>query len=219
MPPPQLLPLVIWGASGHALVVADIVRIQGIYRIVGFIDNINPQRRGEQFCDATILGGTEQLEKLWNQGIRHILLGFGDCNTRLNLTLSLQARGFILPTLIHPRSIVAEDVVLGSGTVVMAGAVVNPGSQIGSSVIINTSASIDHECIIDDAAHICPGVRLAGRVRVGRAAHIGIGATVVERIHIGDGAVIGAGAVVINDILAHVVAYGVPAKVRKSGDS
>ena len=35
--------LVIWGASGHALVVADIVRLQDAYQIVGFLDDINPE--------------------------------------------------------------------------------------------------------------------------------------------------------------------------------
>ena len=95
----------------------------------------------------------------------------------------------------------------------MAGAVINPGSQIGQSVIINTSASVDHECVIADAAHICPGVHLAGRVQVGAATHVGIGTTVIERINIGSGSFIGAGSVVVDDIPDGVVAYGVPARV------
>ena len=36
--------LAIWGASNHALVVADIVRLLGDYEIVGFLDSVNPER-------------------------------------------------------------------------------------------------------------------------------------------------------------------------------
>jgi len=210
--------IAIWGASGHGMVVADIVRLQGVYKIVGFLDDVNPGHHGAEFCGATILGGKEQLGPLLVRGVIHILLGFGDCKMRLELTRVLQAQGFSLPVAVHPQAIVAEDVVLGAGTVIAAGAVVNPGTRIGSSVIINTSASVDHECIIGDAAHICPGVHLAGRVVVGQAAQIGIGATVIDRIHIGAGSVVGAGAVVVTDIADGVVAYGVPASIRRMVD-
>jgi hypothetical protein len=37
--------LVIWGASGHALVVVDIISLVNAYQIIGMIDHINPERR------------------------------------------------------------------------------------------------------------------------------------------------------------------------------
>ena len=209
-------PLVaIWGASGHARVVVDIVRLQGKFGIAGFIDDVSPDRRGTSFCGAAILGGREQLSELRNRGVKQVLLAFGDCKARLDLTSFLQAEGFSLPVAIHPRAVVAAQVEMDAGTVIAAGAVVNPGVKIGRSVIINTSASVDHDCVIGDAAHICPGVHLAGRVTVGEAAHIGIGATVIDGIHIGAGTLIGAGAVVVGNIPDEVVAYGVPATIKK----
>ena len=51
--------LVIWGASGHALVVADIIRLGSDYKIVGFLDDVNPSRHNTNFCGALILGGQE----------------------------------------------------------------------------------------------------------------------------------------------------------------
>jgi UDP-N-acetylbacillosamine N-acetyltransferase len=214
--------LAIYGASGHAMVVADIVRLQGVYKIVGFLDDVNPDRHGSEFCKASILGGREQLCTLMERGVRHVLVGFGNCKLRLELTAFLQEQGFVLPVAVHPRAIVAEDVELSPGTVIAGGAVVNPGTRIGGSVIINTAASVDHECILEHGVHISPGAHLSGRVVVGRAAWIGIGAAVVDRVHIGAGTVIGAGAVVINDMPDDVIAYGVPAKVirkKTSNDS
>jgi acetyltransferase EpsM len=207
--------IAIWGASGHAMVVADIVRLCRTYAIEGFLDNIHPERRGTIFCGAAILGGQEQLDALRARGVGHIILGFGDGPARLRLAEVVRDKGFSCPSLIHPRAIVAQNAAIGPGTVVAAGAVINPEARIGAHAIVNTCASVDHECVVEDGAHICPGARLAGRVFVGYTAWIGIGATVIERVQIGPAAYIGAGAVVVRDIPAGAIAYGVPARVVK----
>jgi UDP-N-acetylbacillosamine N-acetyltransferase len=207
--------LVIWGASGHALVVADIIRLSGIYEIAGFIDDVNVERHKTGFHSFHILGGREQLDIVRRKGVEHIIFGFGDSEARLNLTELVHEKGFTLITAIHPRSVVADDVKIGQGTVIAAGAVINPCTSIGENVIVNTSASVDHECVIDDGVHICPGVHLGGRVTVGRSTWVGIGAVVKDRVRIGAGSLIGAGSVVVTDIPEGVVAYGVPSKIVK----
>jgi acetyltransferase EpsM len=208
--------LLIWGASGHALVVADIVRLAGDHEIVGFLDDVRPERAGTSFGGATVLGGREQLGRLRAAGVEFAIIGFGDCQARVACAAVAQAAGFTLARAVHPRASLAADVVLGAGTVVAAGAVVNPASYIGASVIINTSASVDHECAIGDGAHIGPGARLGGRVGVGRGVWVGIGATLADRVRVGDGSIIGAGAVVLRDVPPGVVAFGVPARVVRA---
>jgi len=205
--------LAIWGASGHALVVADIVRLQGDYEIAGFLDDLNPERHGTAFCGAPILGGLGQLGVLQRLHIQYLLLGIGDCEARLRLSEVVRAEGLCLATAIHPHAVIAMGVSIGQGTVVMAGTVINPGSKIGENVIVNTCASVDHECLLEDGVHISPGVHLGGRVTVGRGTWIGIGTTVKNGVCIGSGSIIGAGAVVLDDIPCGAVAYGVPAKV------
>jgi UDP-N-acetylbacillosamine N-acetyltransferase len=205
---------VIWGASGHASVVADILRLSDEYEVVGFLDDVNLDRTNTLFSGAPIFGGQDQLEILHDTGIEYIILAFGNCEARLKKSELVIDKGYKLATAIHPSATLANDVTIGDGTVIAAGAVINPGSQIGRNVIINTSASVDHDCIIDDGAHICPGVHLAGHVIVGRGTWIGIGSTVVERVRIGSAAYIGAGSVVLNDIEDSMIAYGVPAKSK-----
>lgn len=209
-------PLVIWGASGHARVVADIVRLAGEFRIAGFIDNVDPSRRGEEFCGARVLGGREQLQQLHEQGIGHVIMAFGNCRARVDLAREAREYGFQLATAIHPRAVIASDVRIGGGTVVMAGTVINPGTVLGENVIINTSASVDHDCVVEDGVHIGPGAHLGGGVVVRTRSWIGIGASIKDKITIGRDTIVGAGAVVLKDIPDEVVAYGVPARVIRS---
>ena len=207
--------LVFWGASGHALVVADIIRLCGQYDIVGFLDDVTGRNGSEQLCGFPVFSGREHLDRLYREGVRHAIIAFGHCAARLKAAEFARSKGFQLATAVHPTAIIASDVVIGEGTVIAAGVVINPAVHIGANVIINTSASVDHETVVADGAHICPGVRLAGRVSVGEGAWVGIGSTVVDRVSIGTGAFIGAGSVVVDDIPAHTLAYGVPAKVKK----
>jgi sugar O-acyltransferase (sialic acid O-acetyltransferase NeuD family) len=204
--------LIIWGASGHARVVSDIVRLNGVYQIAGFLDD-DPDQRGVTFCGAPIVGGREQLGGLRHGGIADLIVAVGDCRARVHLAQIGHAHGFKLATAVHPSAVIAGDVRIGDGTVVAAGAVVNPSSRIGDNVIINTCASVDHECTLEEGVHIAPGAHLAGRVTVGNGTWVGIGAVVRQGVRIGRGCIIGAGAVVLNDVPDGVVAYGVPARI------
>ena len=206
-------PIIVWGASGHALVVADILHLRNEFHILGFLDDIDRQRKGKRFCNSTVLGGREQLDLLFSEGVRHFIIGIGDCAARTRLAEIVKQKGFSLETAIHPQAVIASDAVLGAGTVISAGAVISPRVEIGENVIVNTSASVDHECVIANGVHLSPGLRLSGRVTVGCGSWIGIGAIVKENIRIGANSIVGAGAVVLNDIPDNVVAYGSPAQV------
>lgn len=208
--------LVIWGAGGHAKVVAEILRLQELWEIVGFLDDISPERTGEIFFGAPVLGSSKQLSSLRADGIRHLAFGVGNCMARLQMLSSRAVSGFEIVTAFHPSAIVSKEAHIGKGTVIAAGAVINPDTKIGRGVIINTAATVDHDCLIADGVHICPGVHLAGNVNVGRAAWVGIGSTVIEEMRIGAGAFIGAGSVVVSPVPARARVCGVPAKAMKS---
>ena len=77
--------------------------------------------------------------------------------------------------LVHRSAIIAYDVQIGHGTVIMAGVIVQPGARIGKHCILNTGCSVDHDCIIEDYAHIAPGAHLCGGVHVGVGTLVGVG--------------------------------------------
>ncbi len=207
--------MLVWGASGHALVVADAIRRQGKYEIAGFVDTVSPERADTPFAKGRILGGLEVLSRCRDEGVSHLFIAIGDCDVRLRLAEQAASFGYELGIVVHPSAIVAEDVHIGAGTFIAAGVVVNPGTTVGEQVILNTGCSVDHDCRLADGVHVGPGAVVAGHVTLGRATLLGAGSVVKDHLSIGAGAVIGAGGVVINDIGSHVIAIGVPARPRE----
>lgn len=209
-------PLVIWGATGPALVVEDIITLQGQYEIVGYIDNRNPARRGEEFGGATVLGGEEALDTLALRQVRSAIIAFANGNAKLQVSALLREKGFSLVSAIHPSASIARTARIGAGTIVRAQAAVGPRTVIGENCLIGYGAMISHDCVIAEACHLSSGAILGGGSRVGRASWIALGATLLDDRALGANSTLGAGSVATRDIPDNVVAYGIPAKVVRS---
>lgn len=203
--------LVIVGASGHGKVIADIAEKVG-YTDIAFLDD-NPTVK---YCgDYMVVGGCKDADYYKNADF---IIAIGNTKIRRKIQSEFIKKGLNIVSLIHPAAIIASNVKIGIGTVVMAGAVINPCTEIGQGCIINTCASVDHDCCIGDYVHISVGSHVAGTVTVKHDTWIGAGATVSNNINIVADCMIGAGAVVIADITESGTYVGVPAKIIKRCD-
>lgn len=191
----------LYGASGHAKVIIDILSSQGIKINALIDDNQNIKE----------LLGYRVIHKLPLSG--DMIISIGDNNIRKKISKKIGEYNFVIA--VHPTAIISQNCVLGEGTVIMHGAIIQSSSIIGRHCIVNTGASIDHDCNIGDYVHVSPQATLCGNVTVGEGTWIGAGTTIIPGIKIGKWCVIGAGSVVINDIPDYAVIAGVPAKVFK----
>lgn len=204
--------IVVVGAGGHAKVAIECLRFAG-WNVIGCTD-VDPTPR--QCAGVPVLGVDSLLFDLRAQGIAHAFCALGSNALRQRVGEKLIEQGFELPAVRGPGANFSPSARLGAGTILMPGATVNVETLIGELVIVNSNASVDHDGMIGRAAHIGPGAALAGEVSVGDRSFVATGASVVPRTRIGVDVVVGAGSVVVGDLPDRVIAYGNPARVRRS---
>ncbi len=194
----------LYGASGHAKVVIDILENSGI-DITGLFDDNNSIKellgyKCIKYSKDVVLND-KFIITIGNNKIRKLIvkkLGSVDYGYAIDLS-----------------SYISKRAKVGQGSVVMPGARVNSCTCIGKHNIINTNSSVDHDCVLEDYVHISPGAFIAGGANIGEGTQVGIGACVIQNIKIGKWCVIGAGAVIINDIPDYSVVVGNPGRITK----
>lgn len=191
----------LYGASGHAKVIMDILRANNESIDALFDDN-------------------EALSDLMGYPVRRssevkgpLIISIGSNEIRKKIAEMLDVE---FGTAIHPSAIVSPDANIDKGTVVMQGAIIQSCAHIGKHCIVNTGVSVDHECIVEDYVHVSPHATLCGNVHVGEGTWIGAGSVVIQGITIGKGCIIGAGSVVTKDIPDNVLAVGNRCKVIRN---
>ena len=193
--------MILYGASGHAKVIIDILEANG--QKIDFIVDDNPSL-------IELLG----YEVRRNTGkYDEAIISIGSCEIRMKVVEGLKVGKYA--TAVHPSAVVSPRATIDEGTVVMQGGVVQSCAKIGKHCIVNTGASVDHDCEIGDYVHVAPHATVLGGVKVGEGSWIGAGAVVKQYITIGKNCMIGAGAVVLRDVPDGATVVGVPGKEIK----
>lgn len=207
--------ILIIGAGGHGIVVADIIQQMAEagenVAIRGFLDSNEAVHR-HKIAGITVLGSDDLLSDYAED---QVVVAVGDITVRAGLAARVEDMGNRFFTAIHPSAVIAASAKIGEGCMICANAVVNPETVIGDHVIINTGATVDHHNTIGSFCHLGPGSHTGGSVRIGERTFAGIGATILPGIRIGNDCVIGAGSVVTKDIEEGKVAVGNPARQIK----
>ncbi len=197
----------LFGASGHAKVIMDIVNSSKQMVISGIFDDDELKTR---FMDIPFLGKYDDRNPKLDSD--EFLISIGDNMIRKKISKRIKNNFF---TVIDESSYLSKSALIGAGTAVMPNAVINANTQIGKHCIINTSCVVEHDCVLKDFIHVSPGVIITGNVKIGEGTHIGAGAIVVPNLKIGKWSTIGAGAVILDDIPDYAVVVGNPGSIIK----
>lgn len=197
--------VVIIGAGGHAKVIADII-IKSGDEVVGFLDD-NIEKDTIVIDNYKVIGKTEDCLKLKEDKELYFIIAIGNNFTRKDIAEKYNLNYY---TAIHPTAIIAMQVQIEKGTVIMANTCINPNTKIGKHCIINTGAIVEHDNIIDDYVHISPNATLCGTVTIGEGIHIGAGSVIKNNVTITNDCIIGAGGVVVKNIEESGIYVGVP---------
>lgn len=168
--------LLILGAGGHGRVVAETAELEGRWDKIAFLDD---REDIKQIYNFDIIGKIEEMYKFANE-YKYAFVAIGNNEKRIELISKLMNFGFMVPSIISPKSFVSKYSSIGEGTVILPGAVVNTGTSLGKGCIVNVNVCVDHDCEIEDGVHISSGAVVRSMCTIGRLAFIGAGSLVSE---------------------------------------
>ncbi|MEX2672830.1 MAG: acetyltransferase [Phycisphaeraceae bacterium] len=205
--------LLIYGAGGHGLVVAESAEAAG-WTIAGFLDDELPLETPIGAWQVIGRGDPPPILPDKHAGqVGGVIVGVGDNAARWHLMNVLRAAGVKLATVIDPTARVSPSAGIEPGVYVGPCAVVNAEAKVGAGTIINSAAVVEHHVKLGFGVHVAPGAVLTGRVVLEDRAMVGANATVLPGRVVGEEAIVGAGAVVTRDVMARTTVIGCPAYV------
>jgi sugar O-acyltransferase (sialic acid O-acetyltransferase NeuD family) len=197
----------LYGTGGHANVVLDAIVASG-----DLIHAVFDDRRSDRFFaglkirPGLVLAG----QTSFDPSSAPVIVCVGHNAARADIAAMLRVT---FATARHPKAIIAPDVTLGEGSIILHGAIVLPGTRLGLHVIVNTMAAIGADCSLGDFSHISPQATLGEGVVVGAGSHVGARAVIAPGVRIGEWSTVGAGAVLDHDVADNSTVVGNPARV------
>ena len=180
--------LLIVGAGGHGRSVAEAVLGTNHFHLVGFADD-GAFSRGETVWDIPVLGPAIAFENYAKQAT-HAVVAIGNNVLRQKLFEQLQAAGFALASVIHPRAMVSPRAQLGAGVAVMAGAIVGTEATLGQGAIVNCGAVVDHHAHVHEFGHLGVNACMAGGSVLGALAWMQAGSAIGYGVQLTAGTVL-----------------------------
>ena len=180
----------IYGNGGHSRVVQQLARHK--YNKINIFDENNQSEE--------VVGNFEEMINYNNLNNCDNFIALGDNEIREQKLKTLIDKNIKVTSLIDNGALLANNIEIGKGSIVMPGCIINSNTKIGVGCIINTGSLIDQDCKLNDYVHISPGCKLGGTIVIGRLSWVGIGTTIINNISIGDNVKIAAGSTIYKDI-------------------
>ena len=208
--------MIIIGAKGYAIELADILLHNEYKDSIYFYDDINNFDNLLIEEKYKIITSEKDLLAYTNQQKFDFTLGLGNPLLRKKMHDKFIALGGVLQSTISKNANISKlSVNISNGANIFTGAHIANNVKRGKSSIVYYNAIITHDCILGDFVEISPGAILLGKCQIGDFTHIGAGAKILPKIKIGKNVIIGAGAVVTKDVPNNQIMVGVPAKSIK----
>jgi acetyltransferase-like isoleucine patch superfamily enzyme len=162
--------------------IQDAVQGNPYIKVIGYFDDAD--RVGSDF-----LGKIEFdliLNKYKNSDFDRIFVASGNSKLRTQLINKLAEIGINFINIIHPKSFISSDAILGCNIYIGPFVQVASKSIVSDGVFISAGSNVEHHCRISENCLLGPGVYLSGGVSVGKRSVLSAGVSVESNITIGD---------------------------------
>lgn len=143
----------------------------------------------------------------------------GQTQPKENCVKSLEAKGAVFTSLVHPSCVLGDRVQLGAGVILCPFVTLTCDIFIDDHCALNIGCSVGHDAVLGKYCQLQSRVAINGAVSVGRGVLMGTHATILPGRKIGDFATVGMGSVAYLDVPEGVTVLGNPARaIYSKGD-
>ncbi len=144
------------------------------------------------------------------------LIGLGDPSSRSEIFCVYKKKGASFETLVHPSAYNSSSSVIGEGGILCPYSFVGSCAKLKQNCLLNIYASVGHDCKLGDSSVLSPYATLNGNVTLNKLCFLGTKAVVTKGCTVGEFSKISSAAVVYNDLPDHSLAFGNPARMKKT---
>lgn len=203
---------VIIGAGTYGQVYAEYLDEVSRYEVSGFLDD-DPAKAGTSIRGVPVLGPTEALDRLGDQGIHNVFAPIGNNRRRVELLEEARSLGLKTPCFIHPSNHLHRSIQVGDGVYILEGCHVMPLTVFEDYAMVSAGVNVAHHVTVGRGAFLSQGSNVGASLEIGAFAFVGIASVIMTGVkRVGRDSVVGAGAVVIRDVPDDTVVVGNPAK-------
>lgn len=213
----------IFGNSGFAMEVAQVIIDNGQYDVCGFIeaDDAFDNLIDDRFHMVKGL----RIPIISESSFQRII---PDVSSRPSCVIAISDAAIAdkifvkfsevvdFPNIISKNASVNDTEILGVGNIIFPGSWISWSVALGSFNKILPFVTIGHECVIGDFNQFNPKVSIGGKVKIGNANLFGMNSMVYQGKSIGNRNTIGMGSGVIRNVKSNQTLYGNPAKIIQS---
>ncbi|WP_075071156.1 NeuD/PglB/VioB family sugar acetyltransferase [Levilinea saccharolytica] len=214
-PKPQTI--VVLGAAGSGIQIAESVeRLPGA-RLAGFLDDAYAAQ-GSRF-DLPVLGSLQDWRTLPEDVLfLNSLYTAKKMRVYRDIVHSLGIPAERWATVVDPNAVLSPRAQVGRGVYVGPGVIVQPQVVLEDHVCILGNSYVAHDCHLERYACCANSVSLTGNVHIQTGAYLGANVSVRVGLQIGAFSTVGMGAVVLADIPPGEVWAGNPARRLRTAE-
>jgi sugar O-acyltransferase (sialic acid O-acetyltransferase NeuD family) len=190
------------GAGDGGKIVAELLGLDLIkYELAGFLDD-KKELWGQEMEGSRVLGGTDQLQTLSEQGIFDsvIISITANMTVRRKLFEKYRALGYKFINIIHPSVFVSPSAQLGTGNLIYGMVYIGTQTKIGDNNLISAHSSIDHHNKVGSHNLFGPGCLTSGDVTIGDSCIFGAGVGIEPHLKIGNNIKVASGLAITSHV-------------------
>jgi sugar O-acyltransferase (sialic acid O-acetyltransferase NeuD family) len=194
--------VIVIGAGDGGKIVAELLSLAPEkYELAGFLDD-KKEMWGQEMEGSKVLGGTDQLQTLSEQGIFDsvIISITANMTVRKRLFEKYRELGYKFINIIHPSVFVSPSTRLGTGNLIYGMVYIGTQTKIGDNNLISAHSSIDHHNKVGSHNLFGPGCLTSGDVTIGDSCIFGAGVGIEPHLKIGNNIKVASGLAITSHV-------------------